>query len=574
MKDFSGKITVLMPAFNEGERIYDNIKETEKVFQEAGCRYELIVIDDGSSDDTYNQSLKAARENSHVQVLKLHENQGKGFALKSGFQKASGDLIIFLDADLDLHPSQIQSLLDVMRKTGADVVTGSKRHADSTLNYPLRRVVLSDFYAILLLLLFRLPLRDTQTGLKIFKAEVLKEIFPKILCKRYAFDVEILANTHHQGYKIVEAPIVLTFRREMKWGRMRWADLYWTGIDTLAIFYRMHLLKFYDRAILPVEEFPMISIIIPTRTMNPHLRETLDQCKELDYPDYEVIVLPDDEFSWSYSNPMFRQVPTGPVGPADKRDKGAGDARGSILAFLDDDAYPDREWLRNAARSFGEEVVSAVGGPAVTPESDSVMQKASGAVFSSWMVGGTYSYRYIPKIHLEVKDYPTCNLLVRKNDFEKINGFDTKFWPGEDTILCLKIIRDLKKKIVYDPDVLVYHHRRPLFRSHLQQVKSYALHRGYFAKRFPETSLRFSYFLPTLFVLGASTGWASYWLHPLLFKLYLWIMGFYLVCALLTSIKEFHWKKALAIFGGIISSHAVYGIWFVKGLLTGRLKEE
>jgi len=94
--------------------------------------------------------------------------------------------------------------------------------------------------------LFGLPLRDTQTGLKVYEFKVLEKVFPKVLCKRYAYDLELLVNANHLGYKVVEAPVVLNFRRPKKWGRIGFNDLYLTGIDTLAIFYRMHILRYYD----------------------------------------------------------------------------------------------------------------------------------------------------------------------------------------------------------------------------------------------------------------------------------------------------------------------------------------
>ncbi|WP_347274401.1 glycosyltransferase [Candidatus Kuenenia sp.] len=156
-------------------------------------------------------------------------------------------MLSFLDADLDIHPRQIQTLCHTMDKTHADVVIGSKYHPASKLNTPKRRKLISFIYKIMLFLLFKLPLCDTQAGLKLFKTEVLKRVFPKVVCKRFAFDVELLANAHRIGYKILECPIVLKFRREMRWGNIKFKTLYSTGIDTLAIFYRMYILRYYDK---------------------------------------------------------------------------------------------------------------------------------------------------------------------------------------------------------------------------------------------------------------------------------------------------------------------------------------
>lgn len=241
------KLSAIMPAYNEGHHIYNNLRETHRALKRSHCDFEILLIDDGSKDNTYTEALRAANDFRGIIPVKLPANCGKGNALKQGFQYATGDFIIFLDADLDLHPEQIYQMFRVMRDKTADVVIGSKYHPESRLNYPSSRKMFSKIYAFILKMLFGLPLRDTQTGLKIFRREVLAKIFPLVLCKRYAFDVELLANAHHVGYHVAEAPIILNYRRELKWGRIKLKDMYYMGMDTLAIFYRMHILKYYDK---------------------------------------------------------------------------------------------------------------------------------------------------------------------------------------------------------------------------------------------------------------------------------------------------------------------------------------
>lgn len=248
-------------------------------------------------------------------------------------------------------------------------------------------------------------------------------------------------------------------------------------------------------------------------------------------------------------------------------------ARGEILAFIDDDAYPAKDWLVNAMKNFSDPQVAAVGGPAITPENDTIKQKASGLVYSSRLVGGKYAYRYLPGKKIEVDDYPSCNLLIRKSVMQELGGFNTNFWPGEDTKLCLDITRKLGKKIIYDPRVMVYHHRRPLFIPHIKQVADYALHRGYFVKRYPQTSLRLPYFIPTLFVFSLFTG-AAFSLFIIPMRI-IYILGLTLY---LSSVLAFSFSKGLRfipyLFSGIIFTHLTYGICFLKGLISGRLKEE
>jgi len=235
-----------MPAHNEGHHIFENIRETQSVFNEANCHYEIIVVNDGSSDNTGTEAKRAAVGFDNVKVVDRDRNSGKGNALRRGFYHATGDVVVLLDADLDLHPKQLHTLFTIMHCEQADVVVGSKRHPESKLNYPTRRKLISKIYYYILWLFFGLPLNDTQTGLKLYKNEVLRKVLKRVLCKRYAFDVELLANAHHLGYKIVEAPIVLEYRRLVKWGRIGFSDLWHTGLDTLAIWVRMYILRTYD----------------------------------------------------------------------------------------------------------------------------------------------------------------------------------------------------------------------------------------------------------------------------------------------------------------------------------------
>lgn len=319
-------------------------------------------------------------------------------------------------------------------------------------------------------------------------------------------------------------------------------------------------------------KYPKVSIIIPVREDNQYLQECVSHCSRLDYPDYEIIVLPDKMEGLSHSR--MRVISTGAIGPSEKRDIGIKNAQGEILAFLDDDAFPIKDWLKNVMPFFEDGNVAAVGGPGITPPNDGLREQASGLVYSSLLAAGSASYRYAPKREREVDDFPTCNLLIRKSIMDSLGGFGVKFWPGEDTKLCLHIVRDLGKKIIYTPKALIYHHRRPLFIPHLRQVRGYALHRGYFAKRFPHTSRRFSYFVPSLFVIGLFLGWLLGLIQPFFYKIYFGVILFYLLMVLLTSLKNKNPKKALLVFLGIIATNLTYGVFFLKGLFSRRLKEE
>ena len=246
MKNINTKVSIIMPAYKEVGTIAKSIDITAETFKDFGCDWELIIVDDGSADGTFEAAVSTAKKYpGHVIVKKNAFNIGKGRALKRAIHFVQGEYTVLLDADMDLHPAQIQTLFDIMRLDDADVVIGSKMHPNSKVNYTLQRKIISLGYYYMVKILFGLPCHDTQTGLKLFKTKVLKEVFPRILVKAFAFDLEVLVNAFHLGYKITEAPIVLDPQR--KFGRMGFHAIYTTAWDTCAVWYRMYILKYYDR---------------------------------------------------------------------------------------------------------------------------------------------------------------------------------------------------------------------------------------------------------------------------------------------------------------------------------------
>lgn len=314
-----------------------------------------------------------------------------------------------------------------------------------------------------------------------------------------------------------------------------------------------------------------ISIIIAVGVPGDYIRECIEHCLKLDYPDFEIIALPDSP--WTPPDPSVRVIPTGKVRPAEKRDRGVKESTGSIVAIIDDDAYPRADWLKNAIRHFADSSVAAVGGPGITPPSDNLLQRISGWIYESPLVSGGYTYRYRPGKLIDVDDYPTSSLILRKTDFITAGGFDTGYWPGEDTILCMKLVHELGKRIVYDPEVLVCHHRREIFGKHLRQIKSYALHRGFFAKRFPATSLKPQYFVPSAFTLFFFAGWLSVFVSLPLFAAWAGVMCFYSLLALAFSLRTINPVGIAGTFAGTFLTHVVYGIWFILGLLSRELRD-
>lgn len=181
--------------------------------------------------------------------------------------------------------------------------------------------------------------------------------------------------------------------------------------------------------------------------------------------------------------------------PGKQKNQGAWKSKGEILAYIDSDAYPDPDWLREAVLIFKEDpTIGVVCGPNITPYRDNFWQKASGKVYE--ILG---KERYKPLKRKEVEEAPSCNLLVRKIVFERVGGFPEDVWPGEDTVFCEKVL-EAGYKIIYDPRVIVYHHRRG-FIEHLKQIARYGQMRGRFIKLYPRTSCKLKYFMPSAVIL-------------------------------------------------------------------------
>ena len=169
-------ISVIMPAYNEAQSLGRTIEETVNTFKECGLEYEVILVDDGSQDGTYEKALTLAQEHGNVKAFSYKPNMGKGHALKHGFQFAHGDLVLFLDADSDLPPPQIPRFLNYMKESNADVVIGSKRHPLSKVRFPLARRFWSKGYSLMVRILFNLKVTDTQVGMKLFQRKVFMDL--------------------------------------------------------------------------------------------------------------------------------------------------------------------------------------------------------------------------------------------------------------------------------------------------------------------------------------------------------------------------------------------------------------
>lgn len=246
------KLSLVIPTYKQEATVLKSLRTLETTLKDFPFSYELIFVVDGFHDKTYDLLKKVQKKKNTIKVYGYEENEGKGFAVRFGMLQGTGDVIGFIDGDLDIDPTGISMLVNHMIWYDADVIIGSKLHPVSRVQYPLVRKILSWGYRSFIRLLFGLKVRDTQVGIKFFKKRVVEDVFPRVLVKRFAFDIEILAVAYDRGFtRIYEAPIKLKFKNISTISPMTsmqfWRVIYHMLLDTFAVFYRLRILKYYDK---------------------------------------------------------------------------------------------------------------------------------------------------------------------------------------------------------------------------------------------------------------------------------------------------------------------------------------
>jgi GT2 family glycosyltransferase len=291
--------------------------------------------------------------------------------------------------------------------------------------------------------------------------------------------------------------------------------------------------------------------------------ECLAHLERQTFRNFDVFLVPDEPFA--FEDPRLHVIPSGHVLPNRKRQIAAEASTAEVLAFIDDDAYPDREWLANAMRHFADPDVVAAGGPAVTPPGDSPRQRASGAIFSAEIVTATTRHRYVPEPQRDVDSLASCNLLVRREAFLRDAEGSVRYWPGEDILACMFAARD-GARIVYDPAALVYHHRRAVFAPHLRQVWNYGHFRGHFLHRLSTSRNDAVYAVPAAFVI-AHAGLLAALTQPKLRAPALLAATGYAALVARSAVRAARAERAnpWLVAAGIYLTHLTYGAGTIAG---------
>ena len=201
-------VSVVIPAYNEGERIEATLGRLTEYLAKNFPRFELIVVDDGSGDDTADKVKRAAETNPHIALISYSPNRGKGFAVRQGMLRAANDAVLFTDADLSTPVEEIAMALRELAR-GFPVVIASRRHPDSTIaaRQSRAREMIGRIFNALVRLMLGLPYQDTQCGFKCFTRSAAKEVFGRARIDTFSFDVEVLLIAKTLGYAIKEISV-------------------------------------------------------------------------------------------------------------------------------------------------------------------------------------------------------------------------------------------------------------------------------------------------------------------------------------------------------------------------------
>jgi glycosyltransferase involved in cell wall biosynthesis len=238
-------LSVVIPVYNQESQVLACLDRVKSVVEQISESFELVVVNDGSVDGTL-RALEKRRDDS-IRLISYNRNRGKGYAVKKGVLESRGDMVMFIDGDLDISPHLIGQYFKELKNY--DLVIASKRHPLSKVSEPASRRFLSRSFNLLAKILTGVRVSDTQAGMKAGNGKVLKKIFEVMVVKRYAFDVEMLAIASLMGASIKEMQVDISLDKRFKVGEM------WKMFrDVLAIGYRLRMKRWYQQRISMLHE--------------------------------------------------------------------------------------------------------------------------------------------------------------------------------------------------------------------------------------------------------------------------------------------------------------------------------
>jgi glycosyltransferase involved in cell wall biosynthesis len=202
------QVSIVIPAYNEARRLPATLAGWREFLDTQSSAWELVVVDDGSSDTT-----AAVAEAAGARVLRLDPNQGKGGAVRAGVLAAEGQVIAYADADMNVAPAHLQDALRLL-DDGADLVAGRRELSEYAAAEGAIRLLAGGIVQVTRRVVIMSAIRDTQCGFKVFRRDVARQVFSRCRIRSFAFDIEVLFAARKLGVRIVEMPVTTTFRAE------------------------------------------------------------------------------------------------------------------------------------------------------------------------------------------------------------------------------------------------------------------------------------------------------------------------------------------------------------------------
>ena len=578
--DYAGgrmpELSVVAPAFNQAGTIEETLGEILRRLDARSLDFEMIVVSDGSRDDTFDAALRVAGRDARVRVLDYDRNLGKGFAVRTGSLAARGEWVAWIDSDLDLDPSRVADFLARARGERLDIVVGSKRHPDSDVAYPTRRRIYSWLYQKLVRVLFSLDVRDTQVGMKLFRREVLDQVLPVVLVKRYAFDLEVLAVSRHFGFgRIAESPITLEY--QFTGSGVGWRAIANALWDTAAVFHRLRVRRYYDRQRRLSERVarpgsseppPGLTVISAPATLDAAGGRRMVALARSLPAGASVIVVTGGVEGGRPRVPGLSIVETPERREAGRLRMGAELAQTDLVGLIAADARPSGGWAAAVLSLLADPAVGIVVGPTVPRLGDDLREDAAGILSESRLgVGGARVRASVGRMH-EFRDFPVANVVTRRSLLVDALRRGVELDDG----LCGDLARRSGLLALYSPDAVVTTRPSRLFGPYLRRVHGIGIDRGtHFSLR---RMMRGRYLAPVgLVALGAlgvpaalaGGPWIIAW-SAVLATYVLSLLGF----GALTFVLHRRPRLTLLVMAGAASSHLAFGLGVVRGALRRR----
>jgi GT2 family glycosyltransferase len=324
-----------------------------------------------------------------------------------------------------------------------------------------------------------------------------------------------------------------------------------------------------------------VSIIIPTKGDRESIKETLTSLEfQKRFQDFEVVVISDKHVDLNPHDFKNLKIVIDDGPPGLKRNLAAKLSNSDILVFIDDDVIVGENWLHNIIDFFIKNPnADVVGGPNLTPQGSRLKERASGYILSSFLGTAHMSARYSTKNIRGICDegfLTSCNLAVKRKTLLQVDGFPEDIFPGEETIFLYKL-RMLGFKLYYEPSILVYHYRRPLFIPHMKQIFSYGKGKGVIIRRFglrtgplsilPLVGLLYIILTPLLgYLLNSIEMLIFYGLSMIL------VFSISLVESIRIAFYNRDYKVIPFLVLGFIAHHISYGLGVLSGMMFSHKK--